>query len=293
MDNLEYIKQLEDLTYLPSREEIIQQCKKWLYHIFMDTYDRSKNVLEHEFVTKELIEWLTNHVIASYPHEQKVDILEIYAGNGKLAYHMQKSLQEKCWDMFTYRAVDNWDDTRKNTSSLVQNMNHTQWIDIYKPDIIFASRLPFHPYNMLPKWFQETLYALSFDRHLRNLTEEQKIEYDDMNKIYWSAERGNDITHYRRQNTKIQEYILIGNTSSTWDKEKTYGYTGAYFSDADYKRYGKEDLENLRMQKNPLFQQDWFLRQELDIPTMNRYNSMCGFQDVKDNSQVFSFKRQK
>jgi hypothetical protein len=43
--------------------------------------------------------------------------------------------------------------------------------------------------------------------------------------------------------------------------------------------------------ENPLFKQDLFTKKELDIPTMNRVNLMFGFKDQKENSQIFSFKR--
>lgn len=292
MNSKEYLQKLEDPTYLPSREEIFEQCRKGLSYVFMDKYERSAGKVEYEFVTKELVEWLTNHLMG-YANEEKNTILEVCAGNGKLAYHISKALKEKCWDVFTYHAVDNWDDNWKSKLSIVKNMDNSQWLREYNPNIIICSRLPLHPSNMLPAGFQRKFNELSFkDQHY--LTDQEQTDYIEMNKVYLLALHWNDITYSWRQNSNVKEYILIWRTSGTWDINKTHWYKkDTYISGSYYDCYSKAEIEALFSDEHALFKQDWFIRKELDIPTMNRMNVMFGFEDQRDNSQIFSFSRVK
>lgn len=289
MEQSDYIHKLENISYLPSLRDIVDACNSWLCRIFSFAYDFSQWKLEHEIITKELVEWLTIH-LGKYSNNKKVVILEVCAGNGKLAYHMQQSLKEQYWDIFTYHAVDNWDQNRENTLSIVENIDNKEWIATYAPDIIISSRLPFHPYNILPKWFQKRLYELT-SRGI--LTEQEQEEYDAMRALYLPASRGNDITYDWRQNSHVKEYILIWSTSRTWDEHKTYGYKKESIPYRMYDSYSAEYLEKMRMEDTPLFMQDWFTKHELAIPTLNRYNLEYGFGKKQDNSQIFSFVRTK
>ncbi len=288
MEKSEYLKKLEDPTYLPSREEVFQQCREWLCHVFMDHYERSKGKIEHEFVTQELVQWLMNH-LENYLDQERVSLLEVCAGNGRLAYHMQKSLQEKYWDKFSYHAVDNWDQNRENKLPIVENIDNDQWLEKYNPDIILCSRLPLHPYDRLPKGFTDKFDELKYREH-KNDQEEKEL--GEMYIVFWTVYNWNDITYYWRQNPNIKEYILIWKTSSNWDGEKTHWYKdGGHIPKYIHESHTKEVWERMYADKNALFRQDWFTKKELNIPTMNRINAMYGFKDTRDNSQIFSFKR--
>lgn len=287
MEQSDYIRKLEDLRCLLSRKDIIEACNDWLSHVFALAYDFSNGKIEHEIITKELIEWLTTY-LGKYSDRNKVVVLEVCAGNGKLAYYLQQSLKERYWNVFDYYAVDNWDSNRENKLSIVENIDNMQWIITYAPDIVISSRLPFHPYNILPRGFQKRLYELTSKK---KLTDQEQQEYDEMRVLYLPAMRWNDITYYRRQTPNINEYILIGNTSLTWDENKTYWYKKESIPYSMYDRYSTEDLENLRMEDTPLFMKDWFTKHELLIPTLNRANLQHGFDKKQDNSQIFSFVR--
>ncbi len=270
MLNLDFIKQLEDPYYLPPREEVLVQTKKWLWDE-LDKYDRKEGKIWCEIITQELIEMLSSHLSSHIEWNNIIKILEVWAGNGKLAYFLQKNLNQKCADAFDYLAVDYWLDERKNSLPIVQNIYAQDALNAYKPNIIIASWLDFHPYNLLPPEFRSKL-----DKFVSSPNKwESSLEEKEMCNLYNEKRSGPDITHYRRNTPSVKEYILIWPFSCTWDLEKTYGL---HF-------LSKDPLEN------PVWLQDWFIKTKLDIPTYNRTNLLFWFGSEKENSEVYSFKR--
>jgi hypothetical protein len=76
----------------------------------------------------------------------------------------------------------------------------------YTPNIIIASWLKMHPRNLLSSDLLSRLNELSHKNH--KSADEQK-EFVRLYTIYEEAEKGDDITAYRRKNPELQEYILI------------------------------------------------------------------------------------
>jgi len=60
MNNSEYIKKLEDLTYLPSISEVMWKGREELQKILLDK--QSDFELEYEIVTEELVQRLIDHL---------------------------------------------------------------------------------------------------------------------------------------------------------------------------------------------------------------------------------------
>jgi len=175
---------------------------------------------------------------------------------------MQKSLKEKYWDKFSYHPIDNGDETRKKQSSLVEQMNNEEWIKKYNPDIIICSRLPAHPVTLLPKDFN-CRYDELFGKRYHNLNDKEKKEFIEMEKIRDDKKAWDDETSNRRKNSNLKEYILIGMVDETWSSEKTYWFD----------------------------EKDWFIKKELPILTINYHDAIAWDIDLRNRSQVFSFKR--
>ena len=258
MDAIEYVKKLQDITYLPSFKDVMEQSRQGLNKLLLGSnwgYE-----LEYEIVTQELVWWLINHLLP-YADKERSVILELCAGNGKLAYHMNQSLQKKHGNTFKYYAIDNWDIIRKNGASCVEEIDNVDAIKKYNPDVIVCSWLPFHPYTLLSQEFHNTYNALS-SRWYDHLETDEKKVLIEMDRIRDEKESWHDETYEWRQNPHLKEYILIGLV------DKTLHHKAFWFTQAD-----------------------WFTKKELPITTINYHDVLTWLVHFQYHSQVFSFKR--
>lgn len=285
MQSSEYLQKLEDPLYLPSRDEISLECIKWLSRI-LQRYDRKSWKIWYEIITKDLIEWLSKHLGAHATWETAIKIVEVWAGNGKLARFLNASLQKSYPHVFDYHAVDNQDEDWSNISPIVENMAMQEAVDTYKPQIIIASRLKMHPFNLLPNWFLPRMTELVNKYSSKNISNQEKEERSNLSKLWIEKDNGPDITHYRRQYPTLKEYILIWPVGSVWDDRciKKIYWCENHFDDF-------LDLDDFKDLPNPSFAADWFKKTKLSIFTMNKVTAMYGFRNREDYSEVYSFKR--
>jgi hypothetical protein len=95
--------------------------------------------------------------------------LEVGAGQGRLTYHLEKTLSALYATFFEVRAIDDFNDDWENQLPIVECMDMQDAIATYKPHIIIASWLLPHP----------------------------------------DSDSDSDITHYRRKESSVEEYLLI------------------------------------------------------------------------------------
>jgi hypothetical protein len=120
-----------------------------------------------EFITKELIDGLSQHIINIYPCN--VNILEVWAWNGKLAHYLSQSLSKHYGDNFIYNAID------RITGDWIKihKLDQQEGIQKFSPNIILCSWLELHPYTLYPVWLYEERQKLADSVTL--LEEEKKI----------------------------------------------------------------------------------------------------------------------
>jgi len=263
--NLDFEKKLKDPYYLPSRGEVLSEIEK------DDLSSLRPSDVWYEIITQELIQWLASHFSAYTSSNDIIKILEIGSWQGRLAHFLKQSLLELYDNLFEVRAIDNNNQSWQKQLPIVEDSDMNEAISSYESNIIIVSWLTPHPDNILPKWFM--------DSRLRN-PHISPQEENNMTSIWNKAKDGHDITYNRRQTPSVMEYILIWPISQSWDLEQTHGY----------KRWVRWDSPYIPINP-PIREKDWFIRNKLDIPTINVLNCIGSNDDKRRNSEVYSFTR--
>jgi len=278
-----YIKKLSDINYLPSLEEVrfeYDQMIKNRDYIYVSAKD-----IWHEIITKELVEQLAIYLGPYW------NVLEVGAWNGKLWYHLEKTRQKLYNNMCMYHAVDIWREHEWPNSSMIEKISDKEWIEKYQPDIIIAANLAKHPYYLLPKNFREQRSILERKTitHDETIWKPAQEELKSMEVLLSAKEKELDMTYYWRQYQNIKEYILIWSVWKRWSLEQTFWLKENINFDGKLKSFDEIS--------SPSFIKDWFIKTQLNIPTINREEFICGSSEDfvwwRDTSKVYSFKRDK
>ncbi len=132
------------IDYLPTQDEVMAA-----FPIEGEFYKFCRENKIYEFITKEYINSLANHLISSAEKiiqtegKESITILEIGAGDGKLTHSLRKRLSEINPKLSVkFIATDNKDWEKRGdvkSSSEVEGLNHIAALKKYNPDIVISS----------------------------------------------------------------------------------------------------------------------------------------------------------
>ena len=141
-------EKIKDPNYVPSKKQLENfffgannQNKSYEKLSKFCTKDKNDNIFE--FVTEELLEGLTEHVMETIEKFKKnknetILILEIGAGRGKLGYNLQKHCNNKLPDKIKIIVTDRGDFNR-DYLDIVEKIDSKNAINKYRPDIVIQS----------------------------------------------------------------------------------------------------------------------------------------------------------
>lgn len=289
----DYLRKLSDINYLPSIDEVrFENDKRIKDHDYRNSPNsHTRNNVWFEVITKELIASLSVYLGSYVKPNTPVKILEVGAWNGKLIHHLQKTLQELYENIFAVYAVDNNQFGMSPSSPIVERISDKDAIKKYRPNIIIAANLSWHPYTLLPRDFQEKMrnvqswLSTHLDSDFQYLL---KKEQEELDTLFAEKEKEPDLTYYWRQHSFVQEYLLIWSVISRWSLEQTFWLKAI--------RNSEDEIESFEEIPSPLFAKEWFIKTKLDIPSINREELSYppyDFEEWAHGSKVYSFTRAK
>lgn len=197
------------------------------------------------------------------PTKDRLTIVEVGAGNGKLSHFLQQALDEVAPGKIKIIATDNGFQKREQVFGTIEKLD-AQTIDVLKPDIVLCS------------WMPRQLSDINMRNHLspEEYTTYQKINMATgacMSPEYLARE---DMTHHRRKNKKLLGYILLGPVHACGHHLKTYGITNFHNTQLTFDNIGQYiDSQNIVRDANPTYLQEGYIQSRLhDILNLNVYD---------------------
>ncbi|MBP6881445.1 MAG: hypothetical protein KBC35_02360 [Candidatus Pacebacteria bacterium] len=135
-------ERFNDPNFLPSRQDVIDTFGT-KGGMLWTRFNFNKENPVYELLTREYVDSLTDEFAQLfgdiYIEEQRpVVILEVGAGNGRLAHFLQENLDEKAPGMFKIIATDSGEWSIASDFP-VEQIDHTEALQKYKPDIVLQS----------------------------------------------------------------------------------------------------------------------------------------------------------
>ncbi len=134
------LEKLEDTSYLPTRGEIIEAFGAHANELL--SFCHKQYIFE--FFTVEYVQALAEYINtrkATIKPKGKMTILEIGAGNGKLAHYLNKYLEAIKCDAKVI-ATDSGEWNLDENIFPVEKLTHKEAIRKYRPDLIICSWMP-------------------------------------------------------------------------------------------------------------------------------------------------------
>ncbi|NCU41992.1 MAG: hypothetical protein EOM19_04730 [Candidatus Moranbacteria bacterium] len=141
--------------FLPTYEQVreaftqdINREKQWDENLWRK-FTTNKERLVYEFFTEEYIDNLTEYFVErsneyKVSQENPLVILEIGAGNGRLAYFLKKKLEEKKPVQIKVIATDSGEwNLKRDRDSFVEDLDYKEAMKKYKPSIVISSWMPY------------------------------------------------------------------------------------------------------------------------------------------------------
>lgn len=138
-------KKLRDPNFLPTHEQITKAFTHWRqWHQFC--FDKERPVFE--FFNEEHLTALADYFVGKIKEhgaseERPLVILEIGAGNGRLAHFLQQKLEERAPRQTKVIATDSgaWLSVQRDFP--VEQLQHDEAMEKYRPDIVICSWIPY------------------------------------------------------------------------------------------------------------------------------------------------------
>ncbi len=132
----ETLKKLEDISYLPTREEIVEAFGAHANELL--SFCHKQYIFE--FFTMEYVQALAEHINTRKATKAKGEmvVLEIGAGNGKLAHY----LNEFTGNDINVVATDSGEWSLDSGIFQVEKLTHKEAIEKYSPDMVICSWMP-------------------------------------------------------------------------------------------------------------------------------------------------------
>lgn len=137
-------EKLRDPNFLPTRSDIsraFESGKEW------NDFCENKEEPVFEFLNEEFITAFSNYLVQRVgglgaPEDSPITILEVGAGNGRLAHFLQQKLEAKLPGKVKVVAIDSNNEWSLKPAFPVEKIDHKTALQKYKPKIVIFSWMP-------------------------------------------------------------------------------------------------------------------------------------------------------